>query len=348
MAEVATVVGIVGFGAQCAKGILELTKLIQSIRDAPDDLLTLLNDIKLLQIILHDLELQHNSFAGFSPPSPIWGTARQSCETAANQLEAVTSETLEKIRKGRLRGSVRATLRRDNVEKSLDRLKQLKLDLLLAGQIFGAARAQNLEHLIQQASFHGILPDRPALPSRRVRYITDVSNSGGGSDSVHSDTDILVSSCTDDIALFPAIDCTSVRTRTPKKRRKEFSVGSLWIGKIVKLRLEAAYSSFGLHVTYHDVVSWDAPVFMAARRGKLAEVRYLLDSRQASIHAIDVFGQSVLDVGYLMPLRILLMFTACLQCNVGLNAINWLRTRSAVNGILQNNKVSCCRWSTLH
>ena len=299
MAEVAaSIVGLAAFGAQCANGVIELRQLVRSIKGAPHEVTRLLDDIALLQQILQDLERRHNAFAFFSPPDAIWEATRRQCETAAEDLEGICSEMLNLIHKSRTRGSVRSVFQRDVVVRNQERLKSIKLDLLLAQSAYGDAR---LSAFMQQVNFHGTIPATLYLqssPPAESHPSAGISNSIGEPPATFKctpcSTAVIKHTHTDDLARRDKSQYERMRQRD--EQTTEYIVGGRWIGIIFKVRLHKAYYDWGLNVTRFNVRSLNSEVFKVVEDGDVAGLQRLLDSHQASIHDVNPNGEGLLEV----------------------------------------------------
>ena len=299
MAEVAaSIVGLAAFGAQCANGVIELKQLLQSIKDAPREVTRLLDDITLLQQILQDLERRHNAFAFFSPPDAIWEATRRQCETAAEDVKDVCAELLGMIRSNRIRGSIRATFKKDMVTRHQERLNSIKLDLLLAQSAYGDAR---MSAFMQQANFHGIIPATHYLrssPLDESHPSAVISNSLGGPPATFKSnsrsTAVTKCSHTEDISRRDKSQYERMRERDGQTT--EYIVGGRWIGMVFKVRIHKAYYDWGLNVTRYNVRTLNSEVFKVVGDGDVAGLQRLLNSHQASIHDVDPNGNGLLEV----------------------------------------------------
>lgn len=137
MAEVAgSIVGIVAFGAHTFQASIELRQLWSGLKDAPEDIKNLIDEISNLYSLLAFLKQQHDAFAPFALPSPIWEVCCQRCSSVASDLESIALELKQKIQRSRSGGSFRVLFKKDVLAKCTARLAAAKTNLMLAQSAF--------------------------------------------------------------------------------------------------------------------------------------------------------------------------------------------------------------------
>ena len=135
---VASAVGIASFAVQTLQGIQKLSDIYASFRDAPQEVRSLLNELRILANILKEGEDDRSQ----RPPLSIGQSqceASQFCKAAADEINALLEigKILDAVKTNqwlRFRGSVRAALKRKRIKEHLDRLERAKTLLILACQ----------------------------------------------------------------------------------------------------------------------------------------------------------------------------------------------------------------------
>lgn len=62
IAGATSVIGIVSLAIQLTESIIELSDFLGSIQEAPDDVQTILTDLRILSMVLDDIKLHHTSY----------------------------------------------------------------------------------------------------------------------------------------------------------------------------------------------------------------------------------------------------------------------------------------------
>lgn len=139
MAEVVGLVasgaGIVGLGCQILESVFKLQRMLTAIRDAPQELKTILEEITIVtNVLVQCLDSPHPHTIG-----PRQAVARDQalvhCETACKHLFAIVSEIEDDIKSSKFRFrwySVLAVLKAKKIENLVARLERAKSTLALA------------------------------------------------------------------------------------------------------------------------------------------------------------------------------------------------------------------------
>lgn len=127
----AEAIGVVAAVLEFGKVLLELKHFYSSIRDAPETLSDLLEELELTESILQTLADQDGMMSAYAPPDVV-KRCRQSCEKALGTLHQVCSQLLKCLKQSKWRGSIRSVLKEDLLEKAGQRVERAKVNLLLA------------------------------------------------------------------------------------------------------------------------------------------------------------------------------------------------------------------------
>lgn len=139
MAEILGVVaggvGIAGFAAQIISSVQQIQDFWSSIRDAPADIKSLLDELTLLSEMLDDIDIDEQTMRG----QVVATKAARYCQTAAKSIDAVVRDLADGLQmtKGRKQwAAVKAVLKEKRMARSLQQLERAKAMLILAYQCY--------------------------------------------------------------------------------------------------------------------------------------------------------------------------------------------------------------------
>jgi hypothetical protein len=127
---VASGMGIASLAIQVGDCIVRLKGFWDAIKDAPEEIKHLIEEIETLSLVLSEIE----TGLDFGQES----TARclLFCQKAAKILSDVVTDFEAEIKKRRRIGCVKAVLRRDAIEKLRERLMTAQSMLMLSNQVY--------------------------------------------------------------------------------------------------------------------------------------------------------------------------------------------------------------------
>ena len=135
MAEVAaSILGITTFGLQIGKRLYELRQLYSSIKSASEDIAHLLDECDRLNGILSTGLTHASQIASLLSSGIHLADCQSSCQTALTKLDGIARDLTQGISKAKLRGSFKAVLQHDTLDKLKARIDSTRTDLLLALQ----------------------------------------------------------------------------------------------------------------------------------------------------------------------------------------------------------------------
>ena len=127
----AETIGVVAATLEFAKIVLEVKHLYSSIRNAPETLKQLSEELEALEGILQALKDQDATLSAFASPDVVQ-KCRIQTEKALEGFKPVCDELLKCIKRSKLRGSVKAMLKEDALEKARQGVERAKTNFILA------------------------------------------------------------------------------------------------------------------------------------------------------------------------------------------------------------------------
>lgn len=136
MAEVvASALGITTFGFQIGQKLYELTRLYKDFASAPGDIEAIVADCERLTGLLDALKSQWSLVGSLLSSDPVLDKCCANCEGALGKLDSIARDLKSRISKSRVKGSMKALLRKDELFKQREQLRTAKEDILIASQI---------------------------------------------------------------------------------------------------------------------------------------------------------------------------------------------------------------------
>lgn len=280
MAEVATIAGLVTFGAQTVQAVVEAKRLVSAIKNAPEDVEELLEEVSHTQELLITLNKQHEALATQADLSPIWKESLRRCQDATTVLNHTATELKQRIGRSNLRGSIKALLNKDVIKKLRNRLENAKYDLLLAQSCFDSALQ------LQQLTQHLKISEMLGLIAHNTLVAADRRGRPQSPDLFQ------LANVVDDTG-----ESTKRGSQTGNDQKVvEFTLGYKWMRRLFAIRLNMAPCTFGFQIMQQNIVHWHAPIIMAAYNHDYQTVIELFRTRQASIYDTDEYGCHPIEV----------------------------------------------------
>lgn len=126
--------GTVAAAIQLAETSYKLKKLWTGIRDAPADLLHLVEEVTLLGELLSEIEepTQHATLRD----QRSWQRCHDLLTASTDSLRLMTADLEAKLRDRRFIGSIRIYVKKDELMKAKSRLESVKSTMILAQQAY--------------------------------------------------------------------------------------------------------------------------------------------------------------------------------------------------------------------
>jgi hypothetical protein len=127
-------IGIASLALQVGDCIVRLKGFWDAVKDAPEEIKHLIEEIETLSSVLSDFETSEQPELNLGHES----TSRclQFCKKAVGILDSVVMEVEANIKRRRALGSVKAVLRRDAIEKLKERLMSAQSMLMLSNNMY--------------------------------------------------------------------------------------------------------------------------------------------------------------------------------------------------------------------
>jgi hypothetical protein len=250
MAEVfgvaAGAIGVVSLSIQLAESLQKVKRFYGAVKNAPPQVEELVEEIEIMQDILSDLEL--GSQSAIMASSASMRRRMKVAQRATQSFVAFSEELQKRIKKSRFRGGVKFALSRDDIKQMLDQLERTKSSLNLAYSLYQQATAED----------------------RHAAIISAVSSSQGV--SVGTAQNIITRNASQTTKTSPLSGRKMFRMTTPE-----------WMSNTIRqFEMRRSIAGFNIALRTYTIVSWDAPIVGACRKGDLVEMQWLFDNRLAS------------------------------------------------------------------
>jgi hypothetical protein len=126
--------GIASLALQLSDCIAQLKSFWKAVKDAPEEIKYLLEEIETLSFALSDFEANDEPKLNIGQEATF--KCFQFCKKAIGVLDSVIKEVEVEIKKRRRVGSVKAVLRRDVIEKWRERLTRAQSMLMLSNSLY--------------------------------------------------------------------------------------------------------------------------------------------------------------------------------------------------------------------
>jgi hypothetical protein len=125
-------IGIASLAIQVGDSILKLKSFWEAVKEAPEDIKHLIDEIEILSLVLS--EIGKESDEGEEPPiaSALASKCQELCRGGLGALQDVVHELGSEMKKRKRVGSVKAVLKKETVDKLKDRLRSAQLLLMLS------------------------------------------------------------------------------------------------------------------------------------------------------------------------------------------------------------------------
>jgi hypothetical protein len=122
--------GIASLALQVSECIMRLKSFWDYVKDAPEEIKHLIEEIKTLSLVLLDFDTSEH------PRHEATSRCYQSCKKAVGTLDSVVKEVESEIKKRKRVGSVKAVLKKGEIEKLRERLVTMQSMLMLANNMY--------------------------------------------------------------------------------------------------------------------------------------------------------------------------------------------------------------------
>jgi hypothetical protein len=148
MAEVVgVVVGVVSLGVQLAESLQKVKRFYATVKDAPERLADIIDEIGSLSDILTELE-QHPTSSGANT-GPAMQRCVAACRKAVDRFSTFANSLESRIKRSRGLGSVKFAMRNESIESVIASLESSKSNLVLAYMIYRETICDQRARLLQ-------------------------------------------------------------------------------------------------------------------------------------------------------------------------------------------------------
>lgn len=149
MAEVVgLVVGVVSLGVQLAESVQKVKRFYNTVKDAPERLAGIIDEIESLSDILTEMEGDRASYTAELGPKMQRCVA--TCRRAVDKFSTYADSLESRMRRHRRRGSVKFAMKNESIEEVISRLESSKSNLVLAYMLYREAVADKRAMQMQQ------------------------------------------------------------------------------------------------------------------------------------------------------------------------------------------------------
>ena len=132
---VASVAGITSLGIQIGNGMLKLKALRDSMRDAPEEIKRLIEEMEIVGGVLREITLAHNNTqVSHLPASSAAQDSLALCQRTTELLCKLISDLDASIGKRKIVGSIKAILKQDVINRLKENLRSAQFLLILSRQ----------------------------------------------------------------------------------------------------------------------------------------------------------------------------------------------------------------------
>jgi hypothetical protein len=274
MAEtVGLVVGVVSFGVQLAESLQKVKRFKNTVKDAPERLADIIDEIGSLSDILTELEQDPTSSGANTGPTMQRCVA--ACRKAVDRFSTFADSLESRMKRSKRLGSVKFAMKNESVESIITSLESSKSNLVLAYMMY-----------------------REAVADKRARHVQDQMNlfaSGQASLLQQRET-----------AQDGQLTMDKRPERRPRRldyvRSKPMLKTPTWLSRTVwEMAVDRAISGWTFSIRNYSLLAFESSIVDAIRSGDTALLRQSFDTREASpfdeiVHDDGNFHSSLLQV----------------------------------------------------
>ena len=299
--------GLASLSIQLGESAIKLKRLYHSMRNAPETLIEIADDIELMSLSLNNLECHRQSE---SHRADLLDRCIANCRSHTTKIILLTEKISQKIDKASLTGRLYASMRERDLERLLDDLARARSALHLAVDLYHRAEEER-RRLIREADA-AIREDRmatclvalqvlqenqavmmrthePLVQYPRLQEIREIDD--GSEDG--EDCEELVTH--DRQYRGPSTYRRREIQDTPAFRFR-MKLPNLFSSRVWEIARVAAEQGFDLQFRTYNVRPSHSPIFQCCRRGDLEGVERLIRNGEASLLDVIPTGESLITV----------------------------------------------------
>jgi hypothetical protein len=299
--------GLASLSIQLAESAIKLKRLYHSMRNAPETLKEIADEIKLMALSLQLLERHRQSE---SHGADLLDLCIENCRSHTAKITLITDKISQKIDKASLTGRLYASVRERDLEKLLDDLARARSALHLAVDLYHKAEEERRRQVreakaviredqmamclvalqaLQETQAVTMRAHEPLVQYPRVQEIREIDD---GSEEGEDGEE------------FEPYD--GQNQRLPAYRRREIrdtpafrfriQLPNLFSSRVWEIARVAAEQGFDLRFRTYNVRPLDSPIFKCCERGDLEGVKRLIRNGEASLLDVTPAGGSLITV----------------------------------------------------
>ncbi|PMD22508.1 hypothetical protein NA56DRAFT_598150 [Hyaloscypha hepaticicola] len=294
--------GIASLALQVSECIMRLKTFWDSVKDAPEEIKHLIEEIKTLSLVLSDFDTSEH------PRHEATSRCYQSCKKAVGTLDSVVKEVESEIKKRKRVGSVKAVLKKGEIEKLRERLVTTQSMLMLANNMY----LVELQKSNQQAHYDWAkahqyeLQQLRAIVTQSTETILSTASFQTSSQRLLAEDETTPTTCESHSLSTTELRHVYQKRSSRYTRRERFRVRvqvPKWLfglSHAIEIYGYQATSGWNFSIQVYNVVPYDSPIFTMARKGDIVSIRHLFSTGQASPFDRNEWGLTLLDLAACM------------------------------------------------
>jgi hypothetical protein len=302
--------GLASLSIQLAESAIKLKRLYHSMRNAPETLKEIADEIKLMSLSLELLERHRQSE---SHGADLLDRCIENCRSYTTKITLLTEKIAQKIDNASLTGRLYASMRERDLEKLLSDLARARSALHLAVDLYYRAEKERRRRLkendaviqkdqmavflkafqaLQETQAVMMRQHEPLIQYPRVREVHEID------DGLEGEEDGRESEIHDEQLQDPSTHRRHRRRNiadTPAFRLR-FKLPALFSSRVWEIARINAEQGWDLQYRTYNVRPFDSPIFQCCKRGDLEGVKLLLQKGEASLLDVTPTGESLITV----------------------------------------------------
>ncbi|TGO12483.1 hypothetical protein BTUL_0088g00610 [Botrytis tulipae] len=281
-------VGIISLALQLGDGILKLKSFWNAVKDAPEEILYILDELDITHVLLTEIE----DSLGSQTISPAAARSLQLCQKGVDILNNAVKELEDEMKRRKKWGGIKMVMKKELLEKMEKRLGRANSLMMMAHQnyIASLSKSRHDEQVrLATQQFSEMVEIRNTLHS---------FNSAASIVTTHQQTSINTATS----SITSSGNTTSCsRSIKPLSKHQKILNAKLRLPFFSGVWEVCAYqqskSGWMFTLRTYNVVDFDAPIMNMARFGDVTGMQQLFQTRQASPFDVAEDGETLLHVG---------------------------------------------------
>ncbi|TGO30219.1 hypothetical protein BPAE_0007g01000 [Botrytis paeoniae] len=281
-------VGIMSLAVQLGDGILKLKSFWTAVKDAPEEILYILDELDITHVLLTEIE----DSLGSQTISPAAARSLRLCQKGVDILNNAVKELEDEMRRRKKWAGVKMVMKKELLEKMEKRLGRANSLMMMAHQNYIASLSKSRHD------------EQVRLATQQFSEMMEIRNTLQSFSSAASiiTTQQQVSSNATSLSITSSANTTSGfrSTKTPSKRQKILNAKlrlPFFSGVWELCAYQQSKSGWTFTMRTYNVIHYNAPVMTLARNGDVAGMQQLFQTRQASPFDVNEYGETILHVG---------------------------------------------------